>query len=84
MGRRYVVMPRVGEGRSLQTNTHTDTRAVLNEIERDSALRSQQKQEKAKAPATSSPITKAVPVAGPKAEPAAAQEPAKGRTAYFF
>lgn len=75
-------MPRVGERRS--TNTHTDTRAVLNEIERDSALRSQKKQDKARAPAKSSPIAKAVPVAEPKAEPAAAQEPAKGRTAYFF
>ncbi|KAH8782931.1 hypothetical protein F5883DRAFT_404062 [Diaporthe sp. PMI_573] len=59
---------------------------VLNEIERDSASRSQKKQDKAKAkaPAPSPPVAKAVPVAGPKTEPAPAQEPAKGRTAYFF
>ena len=68
------------------THTHTDTQTVLNEIERDSASRSQKKQDKAKAkaPAPSPPVAKAVPVAGPKTEPAPAQEPAKGRTAYFF
>ncbi|KAI7787888.1 hypothetical protein LA080_014263 [Diaporthe eres] len=57
---------------------------VLNEIERDSASRSQKKQDKVRAPATSSPIAKAVPVAGSKAEAAPVHEPAKGRTAYFF
>lgn len=65
-------------------HAHTNTRAVLNEIERDSASRAQKKQDKARAPATSSPIAKAAPVAGPKAEAAPVQEPAKGRTAYFF
>lgn len=53
---------------------------VLNEIERDSASRSQKKQDKAKTPAPSPPVANAVPVA----EPAPAQEPAKGRAAYFF
>lgn len=64
--------------------THSDARAVLNEIEKDSALRNPKKQEKAKAPASSSPIAKAVPTAEPQAQPASVQEPAKGRTAYFF
>ncbi|POS79897.1 hypothetical protein DHEL01_v201707 [Diaporthe helianthi] len=58
----------------------TDTGAVLNEIERDSASRSHKKQEKAKTPAPSPPVAKAVPVA----EPAPAHGPAKGSTAYFF
>lgn len=53
---------------------------VLNEIERDSASRSHKKQEKAKTPAPSPPVAKAVPVA----EPAPAHGPAKGSTAYFF
>ncbi|KAG8165459.1 hypothetical protein KVR01_004011 [Diaporthe batatas] len=53
---------------------------VLKEIERDSASRSQKKQDKAKTPAPSPPAAKAAPVA----EPVPAQEPAKGRTAYFF
>lgn len=58
----------------------TDTGAVLNEIERDTALRGQKKQDKAKSPAPSQSVAKAVPAA----EPAPAQDPAKGRTAYFF
>ncbi|KAK2604495.1 hypothetical protein N8I77_007420 [Diaporthe amygdali] len=57
---------------------------VLNEIEKDSASRSQKKQVKVKAPATSSPVAKAVTVVEPRAESAPVQEPAKGRTAYFF
>ncbi|KAL1866200.1 hypothetical protein Daus18300_006864 [Diaporthe australafricana] len=57
---------------------------VLNEIEKDSALRNPKKQEKVKAPATSPPIAKVVPVAETKPEPATVHEPAKGRTAYFF
>lgn len=83
MGRRFVILGLAREKRTCG-QTRTNTRAVLNEIERDSASRSQKKQDKVKAPATSSPIAKAVPVAGPKAEAAPVQEPAKGRTAYFF
>lgn len=83
MGRRYVI-PGLAREKRMCGQTHTDMRAVLNEIERDSASRSQKKQDKARAPATSSPIAKAVPVAGHKAEAAPVQEPAKGRTAYFF
>lgn len=82
MGRRYVIL---GSGERVRAcGANTDTRAVLNEIERDSASRTQKKQDKARAPATPSPIAKAIPVAGPKPEAAPAQEPAKGRTAYFF
>lgn len=71
--------PRRPERGGLVEN-YTDTGTVLNEIERDSASRSQKKQDKAKTPAPSPPVAKAVPVA----EPAPAQEPAKGRAAYFF
>lgn len=83
MGRRYVMLGLAREQR-MCGQTRTDTGTVLNEIERDSASRSQKKQDKVRAPATSSPIAKAVPVAGSKAEAAPVQEPAKGRTAYFF
>lgn len=85
MGGRYVENPvRAIDGRFCgHTHTYiytcTDARAVLKEIERDSASRSQKKQEKAK-----TPVAKAVPAAGPKTEPSPVQEPAKGRTAYFF
>lgn len=82
MGRRYV---RPGWAtRERDAWTYSDVRAVLNEIEKDSVSRSQKKQEKVKAPATSSPVAKAVTVAEPRAESAPVQEPAKGRTAYFF
>ncbi|KAF3770218.1 hypothetical protein M406DRAFT_245702 [Cryphonectria parasitica EP155] len=64
---------------------------VLEEIEKDGALKKEKKQDKGKANEASSPaITKAVAVpksvmdAAPTRETPVAQEPSKGRTAYFF
>ncbi|KUI64824.1 hypothetical protein VM1G_00459 [Cytospora mali] len=58
---------------------------VLNEIEKDSAARSQKKQDKSKVSGTSTSASsnRIVATEEPRTDPAA-QPPSKGRTAYFF
>ncbi|KAJ4391743.1 hypothetical protein N0V93_005363 [Gnomoniopsis smithogilvyi] len=58
---------------------------VMNEIEKDAAVRNQKNQDKSKTPASSRPTAKTITVVPePPADSVPAQEQPKGRSAYFF